>query len=163
MCYKTPPPHSLSLSNFYIHTCIWWIYRIYIHMYVYIYICKSYWCVFSPQWSLSSQPWDNRRKRTTTGSYSHSFYIYNATVIKDNSFSDRPTESGPMGGQTFFLENVDPKLPINPEGSLRNFSWLCAWLPVTATLTECDRKYPGTSQSPYFTHMARSGALLLRH
>lgn len=110
MCYKTPPPHSLSLSNFYIHTCIWWIYRIYIHMYVYIYICKSYWCVFSPQWSLSSQPWDNRRKWTTTGSYSHSFYIYNATVIKDNSFSDRPTESGPMGGQTFFLEKCGPKI-----------------------------------------------------
>lgn len=43
-------------------------------------------------------------QETTTESYSHSFYFYSLTVIKDNSSSNCLTENGPtlcLGEQTF--------------------------------------------------------------
>lgn len=64
-----------------------------------------------------------KKKNPPTESHIHSFYFYSLTVIKDNSSSKLSDwkQSHAVFGRAQFLNTV-PKLPINYEGGLRNFS-----------------------------------------
>lgn len=75
-----------------------------------------------------------KRKRVTTKSYSHNFYFKGWTVIKDNKSGNCLTGSGPtlcLGGLS---KHGPKKYQSVMKAGRRNFSWLGAWLPLSATL-----------------------------